>query len=171
MVAITQLIAVKGDGVANQNNSRMTKATRQRLREQLASGGDSTDPSYLFATTHTALLLAIAGGLVDPLQLAREQLANRGIDANGDWVGFDRARQIHLGTVAADIAEPKVDAVAEQAVAEIARRVLRLDDLATHNSDALDFKSDLAVWTIRSALLQAFAAGAAHGPPRQAEGD
>jgi hypothetical protein len=31
------------------------------------------------------------------LKLAREQLANRGIDENGLWVGFDEAKKIHSG--------------------------------------------------------------------------
>ncbi len=154
-----------------ETTDRTADATRQRLRGQLASGADDTNPGFLFSTTHTALLLAIEIGLIDADRLARAELASRGLDANGDWCGFPKAREIHLGAVAADVPEPEVDAVAEQAVAEIARRVLRLDDLATHNSDALDFKSDLAIWTIRSALLEAFAVGAAHATQRQAEGD
>lgn len=47
---------------------------------------------------------------------------------------------------------------AERAVAEIARRVLRLETLDTRNSDALDFH-ELAVWSICDALLAAYHAG------------
>jgi hypothetical protein len=32
---------------------------------------------------------------LDLNQLAREEMASRGLDLKGDWVGFDRARQIH----------------------------------------------------------------------------
>lgn len=43
----------------------------------------------------------------------------------------------------------------EQAVATIAQRHLRLDTLVTRNADALDFH-ELAVWSIRDALLAAY---------------
>jgi len=51
------------------------------------------------------------------------------------------------------------DAAAQAAVAEIARRHLRLDTLETRHSDGLDFH-ELAVWSIRDALMAAFEAGA-----------
>lgn len=143
--------------MAANHDSRMTDATRQCIREQLAEGTDEVNPSYLFATTHTALLLAIAGGLVDPVRLTHEQLAGRGLDANGDWVGFDRARQIHLGLAVADCTD--IDA-AQVAAAEAARRLLHIETLDTRNADALDFH-ELAVWSIREALAAAFEAGAA----------
>lgn len=60
--------------------------------------------------------------------------------------------------MAADIPN-RAEGVAEAAVAEIARRHLRVDTLETRNSDALDFH-DLAVWSIREALLAAYEAGA-----------
>jgi len=146
--------------MAGRHNNRITESTRQRLREQLAAGADDTNPSYLFSTTSTTLLLAITGGLVDPLLLAREQLANRGLDANGDWCGFDRAREIHLGAKAVDSTNPEADTSAEQTTAEIARRVLHLDTIETQNSDSLDFH-EIAIWQIKEALTAAFAAGQA----------
>ena len=74
-------------------------ATRQRLRAQLADPDirDLQNPAFLFSTTATDLLLAIAGGLIDPVQLARRELANRGLDANGRWIGFAAAERLHLG--------------------------------------------------------------------------
>ena len=39
----------------------------------------------------TAVLAAVARGEIDLNRLARETLANRGMDANGQWVGFDEA--------------------------------------------------------------------------------
>ncbi len=59
---------------------------------------------------------------------------------------------------------------AERSVSEIAQRVLRLDSLQTRHSDALDFH-ELAIWSIREALLAAHAAGAATTaaqPPKEA---
>ena len=43
----------------------------------------------------TKVLAAAARGELDLNLLAREELASRGLDAQGEWVGFDRARQIH----------------------------------------------------------------------------
>lgn len=138
--------------------NRISDAARERVREQLASGSDDTNPAYVFSTAHTALLLAMESGTIDAANLARAELANRGLDADGVWCGVDRAREIHLG-VADDVAQ---DAAAEQAIAEIARRIPHLDTLETRNSDALDFH-DLAVWSIREALVAAYNAGRTAG--------
>ena len=41
------------------------------------------------------VLAAVARGELDLNRLAREELAARGLDDKGMWVGFDRAKQIH----------------------------------------------------------------------------
>jgi len=56
---------------------------------------DFENPEYMFSTTHTSLLTKIAKGQIDPIRLAKEELANRGLDDNGKWVGFQKAREIH----------------------------------------------------------------------------
>jgi hypothetical protein len=38
------------------------------------------------------VLTAVARGELDLNRVAREELANRGLDARGRWVGFQRAR-------------------------------------------------------------------------------
>ena len=43
----------------------------------------------------TKVLAAVARGELDLNRLAREELAARGLDDKGVWVGFDRAKQIH----------------------------------------------------------------------------
>jgi len=43
----------------------------------------------------TKVLAAAARGELDLNLLAREELASRGLDTQGEWVDFDRARQIH----------------------------------------------------------------------------
>ncbi|MFH2074931.1 MAG: hypothetical protein ABIJ57_06225 [Pseudomonadota bacterium] len=48
---------------------------------------------------------------------------------------------------------------AQTAAAEIARRHLQIECLDTRNSDGLDFH-DVAVWSVRDALVAAFEAGA-----------
>ena len=44
-------------------------------------------------TLDSRFLLAIHHGDVDVLALARRELANRGIDGSGRWVGFAQAGQ------------------------------------------------------------------------------
>lgn len=41
------------------------------------------------------LLVAALRGDIDLNALARVELANRGLNREGRWVGFERARQIH----------------------------------------------------------------------------
>lgn len=149
-----QLIAIKGDDMTAQPTGRMTDAARERVQQQLADGSDSNNSTFAFSCTNTALLLAMADGVIDPVELARAELANRGLDADGVWCGFDRAREIHLG-VADDHA---VDTVADTTVAEIASRILHIDTLESSNSDREDFH-EFAVWTIRDALMAAYDAG------------
>jgi hypothetical protein len=140
--------------------SRMSAAATERVQAELANGQDATNPAFTFSCTNNALLLAIADGILDANGLARQELADRGLDQDGTWVGFDRAREIHFVTPAENTAEPEADTAAEHVVAEIARRLLHLDTLETRNTDALDFAPDLAVWTIRGALVAAYNAGA-----------
>ena len=45
----------------------------------------------------TKVLAAAARGELDLNRLAREELASRGLNMTGQWVGFERAAKIHLG--------------------------------------------------------------------------
>lgn len=55
---------------------------------------DAKNPAYMFQTIHTDLLVAIARGEINPVELAKQELANRGLDIRtGKWVGFERARE------------------------------------------------------------------------------
>ena len=42
-------------------------------------------------TLPTNLLQAMASGEIDAKKLAAELMADRGLDQNGKWVGFDKA--------------------------------------------------------------------------------
>ena len=41
------------------------------------------------------LLSEAAKENIDLNELAKRELANRGLDTNGEWVGFDEAKKIH----------------------------------------------------------------------------
>jgi hypothetical protein len=49
---------------------------------------DELNPIYLFHLTATDLLVGIVNKQIDPLELARKELKNRGLDETGKWVGF-----------------------------------------------------------------------------------
>lgn len=61
-------------------------------------GGDAADSDEImghFQTVYHKVLGAIASGHTDAKRLAGEELANRGHDHNGKWIGFDKADKLH----------------------------------------------------------------------------
>ena len=56
---------------------------------------DDENPSYIFSLTSNRLLSEAIKGDFDLIYLVRRELANRGLDSNGKWVGFDEAKKMH----------------------------------------------------------------------------
>ncbi|MFP5471975.1 MAG: hypothetical protein ACLGGV_10320, partial [Bacteroidia bacterium] len=56
---------------------------------------DELDPRYLFSTTSSKLLSILLKSKINTEFLIRRELANRGQDENGNWVGFPKAKEIH----------------------------------------------------------------------------
>lgn len=74
----------------------LTQTGKERLMtKDYESRSDDINPRYIFSTTATALLVEALRGDFDLKQLIRRELANRGQNAEGNWVGFDKAAQIH----------------------------------------------------------------------------
>lgn len=97
----------------------------------------------------TKVLASVARGELDLNRLAREELAGRGLDKQGEWVGFEAAKTVHeIGT----------NATTDQQLLQIARQHLQTTTLETRHSDQLDFQ-EVSVWGIKSALQAAFEAG------------
>ena len=76
------------------------KLTKQRLRkmikeELLNEISDDKNPDFLFSTVDTSLVVKIANKKIDAVKYAKKELANRGFDKKGKWVGFDQAKKIH----------------------------------------------------------------------------
>lgn len=61
------------------------------------SGPLSQEQASILQIADTKTLAAVARGEVDLNLIAREELASRGMDQNGNWVGFDKARKQLLG--------------------------------------------------------------------------
>ena len=55
---------------------------------------DDSNPRYMFSTTPTELLAAIMQGQVSVSDYVAKELANRGLNDKGEWVGFDKAHEL-----------------------------------------------------------------------------
>ena len=55
----------------------------------------TADDLGFIQTATTNLLVAVTRGELDLNHLARVELASRGLDRDGVWVGFERAREVH----------------------------------------------------------------------------
>ncbi len=57
-----------------------------------SSGKFTVDQIGFIQTADTEVLAAVARGEIDLNQIAREELASRGLNDQGRWVGFDQSR-------------------------------------------------------------------------------
>jgi len=74
----------------------LTQTGKERMMSKdYENRADDINPRFIFSTTSTALLVEALRGDFDLKQLIRRELANRGLNAEGNWVGFDKAAQIH----------------------------------------------------------------------------
>lgn len=74
----------------------LTQTGKERLmNKDYENRADDINPRFIFSTTATALLVEALRGDFDLKQFIRRELANRGLNTEGNWVGFDKAAQIH----------------------------------------------------------------------------
>lgn len=78
----------------------LTKTGKEKLTKKLNPSkfnnrGDDLNPRFMFSITASQLLSEALKGEFDINYLMRKELANRGQDKNGKWVGFDKAKTIH----------------------------------------------------------------------------
>lgn len=74
----------------------LTQTGKDRMMSKdYENRADDINPRFIFSTTSTALLVEALRGDFDLKQLVRRELANRGLNTEGNWVGFDKAAQIH----------------------------------------------------------------------------
>ena len=72
----------------------------EKLREKFdprfyANRKDDENPAFIFSLISSKLLSEALQGDFDLIYLVRKELANRGQDSHGKWVGFDEAKKIH----------------------------------------------------------------------------
>lgn len=64
-------------------------------KDGYTAGSFTVDEVGFIQIADTKVLAAVARGEIDLNRIAREELANRGLGLHGEWVGFEKARQIH----------------------------------------------------------------------------
>lgn len=74
--------------------SRKRDFTEKDL-ERFKDRQDDLNPCYVFSLTATRLLCESLKGEFDMDYLVRRELANRGLNKEGIWVGFENARKLH----------------------------------------------------------------------------
>ena len=60
-----------------------------------SAGPFTVDEIGFIQIADAKVLAAVALGEIDLNRIAREELASRGLGLRGEWVGFQKARQIH----------------------------------------------------------------------------
>jgi hypothetical protein len=68
---------------------------RKLKRQGLAGRSDSLNPEFIFNMTETQLLVEALRGDFDITHSLKKELAKRGVDKNGLWVGFKQAAKTH----------------------------------------------------------------------------
>ena len=52
---------------------------------------DEENPVFLFSQTHKDILLDLISGKIDPIQMAKKEMENRGLDIKtGNWIGWNK---------------------------------------------------------------------------------
>lgn len=74
---------------------------------------DDDNPTYVMRNLESTHLGHIASGKVDAKRLAHEELASRGQDSDGKWVGFDKAEEHHAALKGKSKPHPSNARVAE----------------------------------------------------------
>ncbi len=73
-------------------NSTTKKTTKKAYTP--ADDSDDENPIYMFGLTSNALLIGIIKGEIDPVELAKRQLAGRGFGLDNTWIGFTKAEEL-----------------------------------------------------------------------------
>ena len=71
------------------------KFSKEQKLNKFASRKDELNPIFVFGMTNTQLLVEALKGDFDIKYMLRRELANRGLDENGIWIGFDKAKRVH----------------------------------------------------------------------------
>lgn len=55
---------------------------------------EDENPNYLFTGIATVLLTQVIKKEISPFKLACKELMERGLDINGQWIGFEKSKEL-----------------------------------------------------------------------------
>ena len=64
------------------------------MKKQNEVLSDEQNPVFIFSKTHTELLVKALKGEIDLSKLVKNELINRGLNDEGQWVGFENAKKL-----------------------------------------------------------------------------
>lgn len=64
---------------------------QQNAIEEARKLGLPLDEALIFQVVPTEILRLVVAGAIDPVAMAREEIASRGLSQGGKWVGFEKA--------------------------------------------------------------------------------
>lgn len=76
-------------------NNHLGGARKMEKKTGYSAGLFTVDEIGFIQIAPAKVLAAVARGEIDLNRIAREELANRGLGLRGEWVGFEKAREIH----------------------------------------------------------------------------
>ena len=71
------------------------KQNKKEGSDELRNRGDELNPTFMIQTTDTLLLSEALRGEFDINYILRKELAARGLNEFGNWIGFDAAKKLH----------------------------------------------------------------------------
>jgi hypothetical protein len=71
------------------------KTNKEKDLKKYEDRPDELNPKFIFSLTATQLLTEALKGEFDINYMVRRELANRGFDRDGKWIGFDKAKKLH----------------------------------------------------------------------------
>jgi hypothetical protein len=79
----------------DEKSGKLSERNKSKFNEKFyANRKDDENPQFIFSMTSDKVLVEALNGDFDLVYMVRRELANRGLDQNGKWIGFDKAKEI-----------------------------------------------------------------------------
>lgn len=80
----------------DEKKGKLSERNKSKFHEEFYSKRkDDENPRFIFSMTSDKVLVEALNGDFDLVYMVRRELANRGLDQNGKWIGFDKAKELH----------------------------------------------------------------------------
>lgn len=80
----------------DEKSGKLSERNKSKFNEKFyANRKDDENPQFIFSMTSDKVLVEALNGDFDLVYMVRRELANRGLDQNGKWIGFDKAKELH----------------------------------------------------------------------------